>query len=65
MADVISRFKSRVTCCSFQFIPFGKSYAIWTGIGIVIDAFVGMIFFDESRDWRRIVMIAIAFCSYQ
>nr|WP_233193664.1 hypothetical protein [Sporosarcina sp. P3] len=31
----------------------------------MIDAFVGMIFFDESRDWRRIVMIAIAFCSYQ
>ncbi|WP_420542184.1 hypothetical protein [Sporosarcina ureae] len=29
----------------------------------MIGAFVGMIFFDESRDWRRMVIIAIAFCS--
>lgn len=48
---------------SLRFIPMGTGYAIWTGIGVVGGALIGMIFFDESRDWKRMVFIAIVLCS--
>ncbi|PIC57326.1 QacE family quaternary ammonium compound efflux SMR transporter [Sporosarcina sp. P12(2017)] len=48
---------------SLQFISMGTGYAIWAGIGVVGGALVGMIFFAESKDWRRIVFIAIILSS--
>lgn len=44
---------------SLQFIPMGTGYAIWTGIGVVGSALIGMIFYGESRDWKRLVFIAM------
>ena len=51
---------------SFQFLsmalktlPIGTAYAIWTGIGAVGTAIVGMIFFDEPRDILRILCILL------
>lgn len=48
---------------SLRFIPMGTGYAIWTGIGVVGGALIGMIFFGESKDWRRMVFIAIVLSS--
>ncbi|HLQ98354.1 MAG TPA: SMR family transporter [Candidatus Dormibacteraeota bacterium] len=48
---------------SLRFIPMGTGYAIWTGIGVVGGALIGMIFFDESKDWRRMIFIVIVLCS--
>ena len=48
---------------SLQFIPMGTGYAIWTGIGVVGGALIGMIFYGESKDWRRMVFIAMVLCS--
>lgn len=51
---------------SFQFLslalktlPIGTAYAIWTGIGAVGTAIVGMILFDEPRDFLRILCILL------
>jgi paired small multidrug resistance pump len=44
---------------SLNFIPMGTGYAIWTGIGVVGGTLVGMIFYGESRDWKRLVFIAL------
>jgi paired small multidrug resistance pump len=44
---------------SLQFIPMGTGYAIWTGIGVVGGALVGMLFYGESKDWKRMVFIAM------
>lgn len=44
-------------------LPMGTSYAVWTGIGTVGSALVGMLFFGESKDWRRLLFIAIVLCS--
>ncbi|WP_338448270.1 SMR family transporter [Niallia oryzisoli] len=44
---------------SLNFIPMGTGYAIWTGIGVVGGTLVGMIFYGESKDWRRLVFIAL------
>lgn len=40
-------------------LPMGTAYAIWTGIGTVGGALVGMLFFDESREWRRILFMGM------
>ena len=51
---------------SFQFLsmalktlPIGTAYAIWTGIGAVGTAIVGMFLFDEPRDLSRILCILL------
>ena len=38
-------------------VPMGTAYAIWTGIGASGGALIGMLFFGESKDWKRIVFI--------
>ena len=38
-------------------IPMGVAYAIWTGIGASGGAVVGIIFYNESKDWRRVICI--------
>ncbi len=38
-------------------IPIGTAYAIWTGIGAVGTAAVGILLFNEPRDVTRLVFI--------
>ncbi|HEX7069643.1 MAG TPA: quaternary ammonium compound efflux SMR transporter SugE [Rhodothermales bacterium] len=40
-------------------IPVGTGYAVWTGIGVVGTAILGMILFGESRDVARIVCLLL------
>jgi quaternary ammonium compound-resistance protein SugE len=40
-------------------IPVGTGYAVWTGIGAVGTAILGMFLFDESRDALRIACIVL------
>ena len=40
-------------------IPVGTGYAVWTGIGAVGTAVLGMILFGESRDAVRLGCIAL------
>ncbi|NOU88572.1 QacE family quaternary ammonium compound efflux SMR transporter [Paenibacillus sp. LMG 31460] len=40
-------------------LPMGTSYAVWTGIGTVGGAVVGMLFYGESSDWKRIGFITM------
>lgn len=40
-------------------LPIGTAYAVWTGIGAVGTAIIGMILFDESRDWTRLLCIGL------
>ena len=40
-------------------IPIGTGYAIWTGIGAIGTAILGMILFGESREIGRIICILI------
>ena len=44
---------------AMQSISMGTAYAVWTGIGTVGSAVVGMLFYKESSDWRRIVFIGM------
>lgn len=40
-------------------LPMGISYAVWTGIGTVGGVIIGMLFYGESKDWKRISFIGI------
>jgi len=40
-------------------IPIGTAYAIWTGIGAVGTAILGIILFDESKEFIRIIFIML------
>ena len=44
---------------AMETLPMGTAYAIWTGIGAAGGAILGMLFFNESKDWRRIVCIGL------
>lgn len=44
---------------AMETIPMGTAYAIWTGIGASGGALVGMFFYNEGKDWKRIVCIAL------
>ena len=40
-------------------LPLGTAYAVWTGIGAVGTAVLGIYLFDESRDVLRLVCIGL------
>lgn len=40
-------------------IPMGTAYAVWTGIGAVGIAVVGIVWFKESADWARVLCIVL------
>ena len=44
---------------SLKFLPIGTAYAVWTGIGAVGVAIVGIFLFKESSDWLRLASIAL------
>ncbi|MFC7687113.1 DMT family transporter [Ureibacillus sp. GCM10028918] len=44
---------------SMETLPMGTAYAIWTGIGASGGAIIGMVLYDESKDWKRLVFIGM------
>jgi quaternary ammonium compound-resistance protein SugE len=40
-------------------IPVSTGYAIWTGIGVIGIAVIGMFYLDESRDLIKIICILL------
>lgn len=55
---------------SFAFLSYamkslemGTAYAIWTGLGTVGSAVMGMVVYGESKDWKRVAFIAMVLCA--
>jgi quaternary ammonium compound-resistance protein SugE len=44
---------------SLKTLPVGTAYAVWTGIGATGTALLGIILFDESKDFVRIFFILL------
>jgi quaternary ammonium compound-resistance protein SugE len=40
-------------------LPLGTAYAVWTGIGAVGVAIMGIVLFKESMDWTRLLSITL------
>jgi len=48
---------------AIQTIPIGTAYAVWTGIGAVGTAIIGIVFFKESSDFWRLFFITTLIAS--
>ena len=44
---------------SLKVLPLGTAYAVWTGIGAVGTALLGMLLFGESREVARLLSISL------
>ncbi|KOP78239.1 DMT family transporter [Cytobacillus solani] len=44
---------------AMETLPMGTAYAIWTGIGASGGAILGMLLYGESKNWKRLVFIAM------
>ncbi|API93552.1 QacE family quaternary ammonium compound efflux SMR transporter [Virgibacillus pantothenticus] len=44
---------------AMETIAMSTAYAVWTGMGTVGSALAGMLFFHESKDWRRLLFIGM------
>lgn len=40
-------------------LPLGTAYAVWTGMGAVGVAVLGIVLFKESADWYRLISITL------
>ncbi len=40
-------------------LPIGTAYAVWTGMGAVGVAILGIVLFKESADWVRLLSISL------
>lgn len=44
---------------AMETLPMSTAYAVWTGIGASGGAVLGMLFYNEAKDWKRILFIAM------
>ncbi|WP_421378259.1 DMT family transporter [Bacillus salacetis] len=44
---------------AMESLPMGTAYAIWTGIGASGGAILGMVLYGESKEWKRLLCIAM------
>lgn len=44
---------------AMSYISMGTAYAVWTGIGTAGSAILGMLAFNESREWKRFLFISM------
>ncbi|GGF32242.1 QacE family quaternary ammonium compound efflux SMR transporter [Halobacillus andaensis] len=61
LLGLVASFLLSFICLSVAMdsLPMGTAYAVWTGLGAAGGAILGMIFYNESKDWRRILCISI------
>ena len=54
---VVMGYSVAFYCLTFvlKFLPVGITYAVWSGVGIVLVTLVGMILFREIPDWPAII----------
>ncbi|OLN23581.1 QacE family quaternary ammonium compound efflux SMR transporter [Domibacillus antri] len=62
---LVGGFSLSFLCLSIAMtaIPMGTSYGVWTGIGTVGSAVVGMMIYGEPRDAKRLLFIAMIIVS--
>jgi len=40
-------------------LPIGTAYAVWTGVGVIGTTVLGVILFNEPRDWQRAFFVSM------
>jgi small multidrug resistance pump len=44
---------------ALKVMPLGMSYAIWSGVGLILTVIAGMILWRETLDWARVSGIVL------
>ncbi|ARU60284.1 QacE family quaternary ammonium compound efflux SMR transporter [Tumebacillus avium] len=44
---------------AMESIAMSTAYAVWTGIGTVGSVLLGMLFYGESKEWRRLLYMSM------
>lgn len=44
---------------ALRHLPLGTAYAVWTGLGAIGTAVIGILFFDESREPLRLLSMGL------
>lgn len=57
MTIIAMGFSLWLLAIAMRTIPVGTAYAVWTGIGAVGVAILGMLMFGESREFLRLVCL--------
>jgi len=57
LTAVAMAFSLWLLSIAMRTIPVGTAYAVWTGIGAIGVAILGMVLFGESRDILRLVCL--------
>ncbi|MCP4242181.1 MAG: QacE family quaternary ammonium compound efflux SMR transporter [bacterium] len=50
---------ARVVPLSMRSFPVGIAYALWSGLGIVFIAIIGLVVFGQRLDWPAIIGIGL------
>jgi len=56
---VAMAFSLWLLAVAMKTIPVGTAYAVWTGIGAVGVAILGMVLFGESREFLRVACLSL------
>jgi len=56
---VAMAFSLWLLALAMKSIPVGTAYAVWTGIGAVGVALLGMVLFGESREFLRVLCLLL------
>lgn len=54
---LLSIFSFYFLSMALTIIPIGTGYGVWTGIGAAGSVLLGMLFFGESKNWKRILFL--------
>ncbi|WP_208455795.1 DMT family transporter [Staphylococcus durrellii] len=65
LINMIVSFALSFVCLAIAManLPMSTSYAVWTGIGTVGGAIIGMLFYNESKNLIRILCIVVILAS--
>ena len=56
---IISAMSIFLLSQAMKTLPLGVAYAVWTGLGTVFTVTFGIFYFKESRDWKKLLFMAM------
>ena len=56
---IISAMSIFLLSQAMKTLPMGVAYAVWTGLGTLFTVTFGILYFKESRDWKKLVFMGM------
>ena len=56
---IISAMSIFLLSQAMKTLPMGVAYAVWTGLGTLFTVTFGILYFKESRDWKKLLFMGM------